>query len=133
MPRGAVGLSQARALSRQNTLSKYGNRKVKTEDGTFDSLHEYERWCELKLLQRAGEIRDLERQKKFVLIPSQKDDCGKVIERECYYVADFVYHVIDKDGCWNTIVEDAKGFRTEVFRIKKKLMLYMQGVVIKEV
>ena len=65
--------------------SKYHNRKVKTSDGTFDSQKEYRRWCELKLLLRAGEIKELERQVKFELIPKQDG------EKAIHYVADFVY------------------------------------------
>jgi hypothetical protein len=113
-------------------LSKYKNRKITTEDGTFDSLHEYERWCELKLLKKAGEIHDLERQVKFVLIPTQKDDCGKVVERECSYIADFVYLAHDKNG-WFRVVEDAKGMKTDVYKIKRKLMMKEHGIRIKEV
>ena len=46
-------------------MTKYGNNVIQTEDGKFDSQREYTRWCELKLLQRAGEISDLQRQVKF--------------------------------------------------------------------
>ena len=128
MPLGTVGLSQARALSRQNTLSKYKNRKITTEDGTFDSLHEYERWCELKLLKKAGEIGNLHRQVKFGLIPPQYVD-GKLVERGVTYIADFTY--FEKDGTF--VVEDAKGMKTDVYKIKRKLMLKEHGIRIKEV
>lgn len=113
-------------------MSKYGNRKVTTPDGTFDSVKEYSRWQELKLLQRAGEIHDLQRQVPFVLIPKQKDECGKVVERELKYIADFVYLANDGTG-WHRVVEDVKGLKTEVYRIKKKLMLYRNGIKIQEV
>lgn len=106
---------------------KYHNKKIVTMDGKFDSKREYERWCELKLLKRAGEISDLRRQVKFILIPAQKID-GKVVERECAYIADFVYV---RDG--KTVVEDAKGFKTKDYIIKRKLMLERYGVQIKEV
>jgi hypothetical protein len=53
-----------------------------------------------------------------------------VVERECSYIADFVYHDV-KSG--NLIVEDAKGFKTEKYIIKKKLMLWVHGIRIKEV
>lgn len=109
-------------------MSKYNARKVKTQEGTFDSMKEYHRWCELKLLQRAGKISNLKRQVRFLLLPSQKDaQTGKVIERELTYVADFVY----KKGA-ETVVEDAKGVRTDVYKIKKKLMLYFYGIRITE-
>lgn len=106
---------------------KYHNKKIVTMDGKFDSKREYERWCELKLLKRAGEISDLRRQVKFRLIPAQKID-GKVVERECAYIADFVYV---RDG--KTVVEDAKGFKTKDYIIKRKMMLERYGIQIKEV
>lgn len=110
-------------------MSKYGNRKVQTtQDGTFDSVREFRRWQELKLLQRAGEIVNLHRQVKFGLIPPQRID-GKLIEKGVTYVADFCY--FSKNG--DFIVEDAKGYRTEVYKIKKKLMLQVHGIRIKEV
>jgi hypothetical protein len=65
-----------------------------------------------------------------VLIPSQKDENGKVIERECSYKADFVYFDIEAN---KTIVEDTKGFRTPEYKIKRKLMLYVHNIRIKEV
>lgn len=112
--------------------SKYGNRKVVTEDGTFDSEKEYRRWRELKLMERAGEIYELKRQVPFVLIPTQKDEHGKVVERELKYIADFVYLANDGTG-WRRVVEDVKGLKTEVYRIKKKMMLYRNGIRIQEV
>lgn len=104
--------------------SKYGNRKIKTEDGTFDSQHEHKRWIELKLLQRAGEIKELERQVKFELVPKQDG------ERAIHYVADFVY-IDNRTG--EKIVEDAKGAKTDVYIIKRKLMLYKHNIRVKEV
>lgn len=113
-------------------MSKYRNRKVETPDGTFDSVKEFRRWQELKLLQRAEEIHDLQRQVPFVLIPTQKDEHGKVVERELKYIADFVYLANDGTG-WRRVVEDVKGLKTEVYRIKKKMMLYRHGIRIQEV
>lgn len=114
---------------------KYRNRKVSTEDGTFDSVKEFSRWQELKMLQRAGMIRDLRRQVPFVLIPAQRDETGKVIERECRYVADFVYmeHVNGRE--WVRVVEDTKSSatRTKDYIIKRKLMLRTYGIRIQEV
>lgn len=111
-------------------LNKYGNRKVQSPDGVFDSVKEYRRWKELRLLERAGEISNLHRQMAFTLIPSQKIN-GKLIEREVKYYADFTY--VTKDG--EFVVEDAKsdGTRTQVYRLKKKLMLKVHGIQIKEV
>jgi hypothetical protein len=111
--------------------NKYGARKVTAPDGqVFDSQREYTRWCELKLMERAGLIADLKRQVKFVLIPSQKDAMGKTIEKECSYWADFVYF---DHATRQIVVEDAKGMKTEVYKIKKKLVLHKYGIRIKEV
>lgn len=109
--------------------SKYHNKKVIIDGIKFDSKKEANRYQELKLMQRAGIISDLQRQVKYVLIPSQKGDDGRVIERPCTYIADFVY--IDENG--KTVVEDTKGYRTSDYKIKRKLMLYIHGVKINEI
>ena len=109
---------------------KYGNRKVETEDGTFDSVKEYSRWQELKLMERAGEIYELQRQVPFVVIPAQRDDRGKLIEREVKYIADFTY----REKCGNRlVVEDTKGMKTREYILKRKMMLYRLGIRIQEV
>lgn len=108
-------------------MRKYGNRKI-TKDGiTFDSVKEFKRFCELNLLERAGEITELQRQVKFLLIPSQKID-GKVVERPVNYIADFVYW---ENG--QMVVEDTKGFKTKDYILKRKLMLHVHGIRIREV
>ncbi len=102
--------------------NKYGNIKTVTSDGIkHDSIKEANRWCELKLLERAGMIQDLQRQVKFLLIPKQEG------ERPVYYIADFTY---TENG--NKVVEDAKGMRTKEYKLKKKMMLYFHGIKIKE-
>lgn len=118
-------------------MNKYHNRKVTTFDGIeHASQKEANRWCELKLLERAGKIHNLDRQVKFTLIPAQYEELTegkkpkkKLIERECAYIADFVY--ADENG--HLIVEDTKGFKTKEYVIKRKLMLYVHHVKIKEV
>lgn len=112
---------------------KYGNTKVVLDGITFDSKKEARRYKELCLKVDAGEIKGLERQKKYILIPAQygktvngKEKC---LERECSYIADFVY--LDIDG--NEIVEDTKGFRTPEYIIKRKLMLQKYGIRIREI
>lgn len=107
--------------------SKYGSRKVTRDGMTFDSQKEYRRFCELRLLERAGKVTDLQRQVKFELIPSQRIG-GKVVERACAYVADFVYTENGKK-----VVEDTKGFKTTDYIIKRKLMLWVHGIRIKEI
>lgn len=114
--------------------SKYGARKVQVDGVTFDSEKEYRRWCELKIMEKAGLIAGLERQVSYELIPSQyetKPDGGRgrCIERSASYIADFVYK--DKDG--KVHVEDAKGMRTKEYVLKRKLMLHVHGIRIEEV
>ena len=120
--------------------NKYGNKKIMVDGILFDSLREARRFRELKKLEKAGEIHDLERQVKFVLLPSQrgtpqidekgKVKQGKVIERSITYRADFVY--IDTET-GQKVVEDAKGVETKEFIIKRKLMLWVYGIQIQEV
>ena len=109
-------------------MSKYGNKKVIDGANIFDSEKEYRRWCELRLMERAGVITDLQRQVKYELIPQQKDEKGKILEKACCYVADFVYKEKGK-----TIVEDTKGMRTKEYVIKRKLMLRVHGIRVREV
>lgn len=118
-------------------MNKYRNKKVVRNGITYDSKKEADRHAVLRLLERAGKIRDLQRQVKFVLIPAQYEPDsggnrggvkkGKLIERECSYIADFVY---EENG--KKVVEDTKGFRTADYKIKRKLMLFMHGIRIKE-
>ena len=108
---------------------KYHNKKVVRDGETFDSVKEYHHWIELCLMEKAGLISDLQRQVKYVLIPSQKEG-KKTIERECSYRADFVY---TDNETGETVVEDVKGMRTEVYKIKRKLMLWVHHIKICEV
>lgn len=106
---------------------KYKNKKVEVNGIIFDSKKEAKRYQELVALQNARAIQDLQLQVKFLLIPSQRIN-GKVVERECSYKADFVYKENGK-----TIVEDTKGFRTPDYIIKRKLMLFVHGIKIREI
>lgn len=122
---------------RYRQQAKYANQKITVGGETFDSKREFRRYQELLLLQRAGRISDLRRQVPFELIPTQRepDRIGKrggvkkgyVIERSVTYVADFVYTM---DG--NTVAEDAKGVRTKDYIIKRKLMLWVHGIRVRE-
>lgn len=102
-------------------MSKYHNKK----SGGFDSLKERKRYYELRLLERAGKISGLTCQVRFELIPAQYKN-GKCVERACNYIADFTYW---ENG--NFVVEDCKGFKTDVYKIKRKLML-QKGYQIRE-
>lgn len=127
---------------------KYHNEKVVVYGISFDSKHEAQRFLILHDMERRGEITGLKLQEKFVLIPAQREKStevfkagknkgepkpGKVIEKEVAYYADFVY--IDSGG--NQVVEDAKGYKGgaayTLFTLKRKLMLYIHGIRIKEV
>lgn len=107
--------------------SKYHSRKITRDGITYDSVKEYSRHQELLLLERAGAIQGLKRQVRFELIPSQRYD-GKVVERPVYYIADFVY---EENG--QRVVEDTKGYRTKDYILKRKMMLYLCGIRIREV
>lgn len=125
--------------------NKYGNRKITQGGETFDSTKEYRRYTELLLLERAGAIQDLRRQVPFELIPAQYEDVytGEFyqrgehkgepkmkrgcVEKAVVYYADFVYL---QDGV--TVVEDTKGFKTADYILKRKLMLHVHGIRIKE-
>ena len=117
---------------------KYGNAAVQVDGKLFDSRKEANRYIELLIMQRAGKISNLRTQVKYILIPEQRElppegskKPGKVIERECAYLADFVYEDLEDGG--KTVVEDTKGFRTKEYIIKRKLMLERFGIRIREV
>lgn len=107
---------------------KYGNQKVTDKGITFDSKAEHKRWCYLVMLQKAKEIRDLQRQVPFELIPALARPRGGK-ERPTHYIADFTY--TDKAG--NQVVEDVKGAVTPEFRLKRKLMLWVHGIEVQEI
>jgi len=101
--------------------SKYGNRKTVVDGITFASAKEARRYSELKLLERAGEISALMLQPRF---PLKVND-----QLICTYVADFIYQ--DKGG--SSVVEDAKGFKTPEYKLKRKLMRAVFAVDVVEV
>jgi len=114
----------------RHVRSKYGAIKQQVMGITFDSKAEARRFMELKALEGAGQITHLELQKKFLLLPSKRNADG-YLERETSYVADFVY--VDNSG--DTIVEDTKSpaTRTPEYVIKRKLMLHVHGITIREI
>ena len=119
-------------------LTKYSNRKTVVDGEVFDSKKEAQRYGELLLLEKAGAISYLQRQVKFLLIPTQREADtrgprggirkGRTLEKECAYIADFVYY---ENG--RMVVEDTKGFRTKEYIIKRKLMLHVHGIQIREI
>lgn len=126
-------------------MNKYGNKKVILDGEAFDSKREFYRYRDLQFLESCGAISNLRRQVTYELIPAQRELStkvykkgrkkgqpipGKVIEKAVTYRADFAY--ID-NGTGEKIVEDSKGFRTKEFVIKRKLMLYVHGIKVREV
>lgn len=125
---------------------KYNNTKVTCDGHTFDSKHEYQRYCELKLLERGKVISDLELQKEFVLIPNQyrtEERYGKngrrlkdkqiLLEKKVSYFADFCY-TLNETG--ETVVEDAKSEITrkdKAYILKRKMLKYFYGISVREV
>ena len=124
--------------------SKYGAKKTVIDGITFDSKKEARRYSELRMMEKAGTIANLQRQVKFTLIPNQREPDtigkrggkiqGRLLEREVAYIADFVYY--DND-LGHEVVEDVKGCKSgnayTIFTLKRKLMLYLKGIRIKEV
>ncbi len=100
--------------------NKYHNKKVIIDGFKFDSKLEAQRYTELKLMQKQGLIKDLELQKTYLLIPTFKKN--DTTFKRASYIADFVYY----DNTLNkTIVEDTKGFKTDLYLLKKKLFEYL--------
>jgi len=113
--------------------SKYNNKITEVNGRKFASKREAKRYEELLLLEQAGIIRDLKCQIAYELQPSYKQD-NKTI-RAIQYIADFVYQEkIKSDACemWEEVIEDCKGYRTDIYKIKKKMFEYKYGVKIKE-
>ena len=110
--------------------NKYHNVKTKVDGIKFDSIKESKRYYQLKLLEKAKLITELELQKKFELQPSYINDNGEKI-RAIYYIADFFYYDKTKQ---KYIVEDVKGYRNEVYKLKKKIFEYQySNLVINEI
>lgn len=106
-------------------MNKYHNKKCIYKDMTFDSKKERDYYVILEMMLKNNQITDLKTQVKFELQPSFKFN-GKTI-RSINYIADFTYI---KDG--KLIIVDTKGYRTEVYKLKKKMMQY-KGLEIKEI
>lgn len=107
-------------------MSKYGNRKTVVDGIKFDSKGEASRWCVLRVLERAGQISDLQRQVSFELAPPVR--LGGRGRPALKYIADFVYQQDDQQ-----VVEDVKGVRTPVYNLKRHLMKSVHNIEIREV
>lgn len=107
--------------------NKYHAIKVEVDGMVFDSKAEAARWHELRLMAKAGLIRDLERQVRYSLdVPEPAGGDGHI----CDYRADFSYFDEER-GC--VVVEDVKGVVTDAYRLKSKLMLALRGVTVEEI
>lgn len=119
-PNGQKYIPSERPLE-QPKKSKYNAVKTEVDGIKFDSKHEASRYRELRVLEQAGEITNLRLQVPFELIPKSK--YGMPIR----YIADFVYNENDR-----LIVEDAKGVKTPIYKLKKRMMAEKYGIKIKE-
>lgn len=99
---------------------KYGNDKVELDGYKFDSKKEARYYQELKLLQRGGVVKSFELQVAYILQDGFRHKSCRRQQEAITYVADFVVHYTDG----HTEVIDVKGYKTEVYKIKKKLLLY---------
>lgn len=108
--------------------NKYNNTKVEYKGIKFDSIKEMKHYQLLEYLQRIGEIKELKLQVPYELIPKYKINNKTV--RKTTYIADFTY-ITTKDDKLHIV--DTKGFKTDVYRLKKKMVEYKYGVEIEEV
>ena len=108
---------------KRSKRTKYGNKKTVIDGIKFDSIAEGNRYLELKMLEKMGEISDLKLQVKYELVRKSKHG------RALYYVADFEY--LDKVGV--LVVEDVKGVKTPVYALKKRMLAEKYGIKIAEV
>ncbi len=125
-------VDQYRALAQKQNEGKVRSAKNKYRAervGGHASRKEHDRSNALRLKAKAGLILNLREQVRYILIPAQRDADGNLIERQCAYVADFVYNL--PDG--SLVIEDTKGFRTPDYIIKRKLMLQVHGIRIREI
>lgn len=118
---GISNYKQNRKREIKDKPSKYYSVKTEIDGIVFDSKKEANRYGELKLLERAGEISNLRLQVPYILFP--KNEYG----REIKYLADFVYIENGKE-----IVEDTKGKKTRIYNLKKRIMAEKYGILIKE-
>lgn len=115
--------------SRPGSHQKYGNQRVTDEQGLkFDSKAEHRHWLHLAALANAGKIMDLRRQVPFELAPAVVIQGRK--KRALRYIADFVY-VDSETG--EQVVEDVKGASTDVWRLKRHLMVSVHGIEVREI
>ena len=114
---------------------KYGNKKIQLDGHIFDSKKEAERYIQLRAMRKQGDISGLELQKKTLRRKSTvnakgKPVPGKVVVKERSYYADFVYY---DERRKEYVVEDVKGFKTDVYKLKRDMMYWIHGIEVREV
>ena len=109
-------------------MNKYHNKKIIFDGHKFDSIKERNYYVKLKALEKAGLIKDLELQKTFLLQQSFK--LNNKTRRQITYIADFTYFSNEDDKIH---VIDVKGFKTDVYNVKKKMFEYKYGIEIEEI
>ena len=100
--------------------NKYRNRPCVIDGKWFQSTKEGHRYQELRLLEKAGEISHLKTQVRFPIVVNG--------EKVCVYVSDFTYRTLEGDD----VVEDTKGVRTDIYKLKAKLLWATQRIIIRE-
>ncbi len=124
------------ALKQQRATqpSKYHNVKITIDGQAFDSKREADRWIVLKVLEKTGAIRNLQRQVSFPLYAAVLNTSVPANAQIAIYIADFVYdEYIAGHDRWEQVVEDAKGMKTQMYRLKQKWLFFQQGITIREV
>jgi hypothetical protein len=118
----------------QPKQNKYKNTKIEIDNIKFDSIKEAKRYRELKLMEQAGEIKDLQMQVPYILQDSFK--LGNKTYREIKYIADFTYMQKNKTSdieLWELVIEDTKGYKTKEYLLKRKMFAYKYQIEISEV
>lgn len=108
-------------------MNKYNAQKTEIDNITFDSYKEGSRYMELKMLEKGKVIKELVLQPRFELQPAYEINGRKV--RKIEYVADFMYYDTEKN---KTVIEDVKGYRTDVYKLKKKWFEYKYNMEVTE-
>ena len=108
--------------------NKYKNKKICIDNHIFDSKKESEEYLRLKVLEKQGLIKDLELQKEYLL--QDKFVINGKTRRKITYRADFSYISTEDDKLH---VVDVKGFRTDLYKLKKKLFEYKYNIEIEEI
>ena len=117
MNRDALKLLAGQKQAKKKKGNKYGNKKVTVSGVTYDSKGEYQRECALKIQEKSGIIKNLKRQVRFSFIHNNVKICD--------YIADWAYTIVETG---TPVIEDWKGFETDMFKLKSKMMKAFYGI-----